>query len=154
MGPLNAALGPVSDEDDAVKKGLIDSYVTARDELDRALASLAPETACGGWSLYEMAAHIAAWEQYSAEQMWLLARGVPEIPVNVDSMNTAVAARARELPPEQSMTTYAASRKAFVDSIERLPAAACRLDAVRNHVGMEVGHCMEHAAELRALKVG
>jgi hypothetical protein len=154
MEQATAALGDNSNQDEAVRRQLIDGYVAARDVLDDAIAGLTPETACGGWSVLEISAHVAAWERYSAKQMVALASGIPEPPVDVDEMNAAAAVAARSAPADQSMAAYAASRRLFVDCLERLPAAAFQLAPVRDHVAMEVGHCAEHAAELRALATG
>jgi uncharacterized protein (TIGR03083 family) len=138
-------------EEETLKKQSIGGYVAARDELDEAIAGLKPTAPCGGWSVIEIAAHIAAWEQYSAELMASLAKGVPEPPVDVDKMNAAIAAYARKAPPNQTMDMYAAGREIFVDSLRELPAAAFQPGPVRDHVKMEQDHCAEHAAELRSL---
>ncbi len=142
----------LSEDDETLRRDLIESYTAARDDIDEAMSGLPPETPCGGWTVIEIAAHIAAWEKYSSEQMASLAVGLPESAVNVDALNEAAAIAARSAPPGKTLALYATERKSFIDRLEGLPSAAFRLDAVRGHVAMEIGHCAEHAAELRTLK--
>lgn len=143
--------GPVNDGE-VLRRQLIESYVAARDYLDGAIADLQPETACGGWTVIEIAAHIAAWEHYSAEWMSSSSLGEPEPPVDVDEMNALAAATARSAPAAQSLGAYVASRQLFVDCLKGLPPGALVISQVRDHVAMETEHCFEHGRELRALK--
>ena len=141
----------VSSPDEALKRESIAGYIADRAELDKAVAALSPKPACGPWTVVEIAAHIAAWEQWYAELMVSAAKGVPEPAVNVDRRNAAIASEARASAPEQTLAMYAEARSIFVDSLEELPALAFRMAPVQANIKALRDHCTEHAAELRAL---
>jgi uncharacterized protein (TIGR03083 family) len=140
-----------SGSDEAFKRELIAGYNADRDDLDKAVATLPPKTPCGPWTVIEIVAHVAAWEQWYAELMVSAAHGVPEPVVDVDKMNAAIAADARSSSPDQTLAMYQAGREIFVASLEELPAAAFRMGPVQANVKTLRDHCVEHAAELRAL---
>ncbi|HJX68255.1 MAG TPA: maleylpyruvate isomerase N-terminal domain-containing protein [Candidatus Limnocylindrales bacterium] len=144
---------PVGVADD-VKRASIDSYVTARSALDEVLLALPAEAPCGGWTVVEIAAHVAAWERRAATLIPSLAEGAAAPRMDVDAFNAAAAAAARSVPASETLAAYAESRAILLVALAGAPAASFGEAAMVQQVEMERGHCLEHAAELRALVLG
>ena len=137
-----------------VKRASINSYAAARTALDEVLLALPAEAPCGGWTVVEIAAHVAAWERRAATLIPSLAEGAAAPGVDVDAFNTAAAAAARSVPASETLAAYAESRANLLAALTAAPAASFGEAAMAQQVEMERGHCLEHAAELRALVVG
>jgi uncharacterized protein (TIGR03083 family) len=147
------AAEPVGVAED-VKRASIDSYVAARAALDEVLLTLPAEASCGGWTVVEIAAHVAAWERRAAILIPSLAEGAAAPGVDVDAFNAAAAAAARSAPAAETLEAYAASRAILLAALAVAPAASFSETAMAQQVEMERGHCLEHAAELSSLVVG
>jgi hypothetical protein len=147
------AADPVGVAED-VKRASIDSYVAARTDLDEVLLALPAEARCGGWTVVEIAAHVAAWERRAATLVPALADGATAPSVDVDAFNAAAAAGARSVPAPETLAAYAESRAILLAALAAAPAASFGEAAMVQQVEMEREHCLEHAAELRALVIG
>ena len=139
---------------EGAKRTSIESYAAARAALDEVLLALPAEASCGGWTVVEIAAHVAAWERRSATLIPSLAGGATAPGVDVDAFNAAAAAAARSAPASETLEAYAESRALLLAALAAAPAASFGEAAMVQQVEMERGHCLEHAAELRALVVG
>jgi hypothetical protein len=138
---------------EGVKRASIESYVAARNALDEVRLALPAEAPCGDWTVVEIAGHVAAWERRAATLIPLLAEGAAAPVVDVDTFNAAAAATARAVPAAETLAAYAESRRTLLAALAAAPAASFGEAALEQQIAMELGHCLEHAAELAALIV-
>jgi uncharacterized damage-inducible protein DinB len=151
------------------KETLLARLDRAGREMDDALRDLGPETltasgACGTWSLKDVLAHLAVNDDWTAEQLEDLARGVERPPaekmerwtaeglVDPATRNDVLYRASRFRPPEEVVREVARARRRLVAAVAGLPEA--RLDqrlwfTGSRTVGETVAHLVEHAREHR-----
>ena len=92
-------------------------------------AILRPRT-LGGWSIQDVLAHIAAWEEEGARRLALIARGRGDRIVwydtmaEVDRFNARAVRAARRMSLAATLRRLARSRVALVRALRRLPPRA------------------------------
>jgi DinB family protein len=143
------------DRIDAAWRPFRDAIVAARGRFD--------ERTVSGWSLGEMVAHVAAWEDLTARRLRAFReageRTYPEDALDTDAFNARVAAAHRSTPPDALFAEVDDAHTRLVAEIAKLSDEQMRSDVqptawgpqswvVAVVAGNTFGHYREHASEV------
>jgi hypothetical protein len=108
-----------------MKTQLIARLKKARTALTSALESIHPETGITPeWTIKEIMAHIAGWDDVSAEAIRKLTAGEQlkvTVPQGIHAFNEEMAATWAGKKYEHAFQDFSNSRKEFIDAIEAMP---------------------------------
>ncbi len=109
----------------SMKSKLIKRLKDSRQELVNALETISPDTGITEeWTTKEVLAHIAGWDEVSAEAIQKLAAGKePQVtvPQGIKAFNSEMAKTWAEKDYQQALFDFTNSREQFVAAIEALP---------------------------------
>jgi len=108
-----------------MKQQLISRLNKGRKALNSALESIDPNTGITPeWTVKEVLAHIAGWDDVSAEALRILiAEENPQVtvPQGIDAFNREMAAAWADKKYAQAYKDFSTSREEFINTIEALP---------------------------------
>lgn len=108
-----------------MKTQLVDRLNDARTTLLSAFKSINPESGVSAaWTTKEVLAHIASWDDVSAEAIRILAAGGEPrvtVPQGIDAFNNEMAQAWSGKCDDQALHDFINSRKKFIAAIEDLP---------------------------------
>lgn len=100
---------------------------------------------CGEWSVKDLMAHIAYWDDYNVEQLSMRSRGNPPGPVDFDSVNDTIASERADWTLAKARQEFEAAHQRKMEAAER--HAELLADAWGDDAG---GHYDEHGGQIRA----
>jgi len=130
-----------------------------RHALQRSVEGLTPEQLSAreidGWSVKDMLAHIASWEELMAQDFRRLARGhAPALmqfsPERTDQLNDLIVSMRRDFSLDQVLTELASTRSEMMKSLEALSDADFETGFVPAFLGICGRHDEEHSVMIDA----
>lgn len=133
----------------------------SRQELNNALESISPEAGITeAWTIKEVLAHIAGWDDVCAAAIRILAAGDdPEVtvPQGIDAFNAEMAAAWAEKDYQQALQYFHKSRQEFITAIDSVPENLVTAEftlpwggkgTIKQIVDILANHELEHAEEI------
>ncbi|HET7055360.1 MAG TPA: hypothetical protein VFI12_02795 [Thermomicrobiales bacterium] len=103
---------------------------------------------CGYWSVKDIMAHIALWENEIEEHLQRWALGLPKADVDVDAMNAAVVAENKDRPYPLVRIDMHRAHHAAITAIRGITSELD--DDVRDRIACETwDHFPEHTEQIR-----
>ena len=149
-----------------MKQQLISRLNKGRKALNSALESIDPNTGITPeWTVKEVLAHIAGWDDVSAEALRILiAEENPQVtvPQGIDAFNREMAAAWADKKYTQAYEDFSTSREEFIKTIEALPEDMVNakftlpwggIGTLELIVDILSEHELEHAEDIQKRKV-
>ena len=146
---------------------LIERLNRSRNAMQRAVSSVdADRELCPGWTIREMLAHIAGWDEVGTRTVRAHAAGTAPEPLEtqgIDAYNDILIAKCEALSHEQVVQYWKSSRRELVDALEQTSPVKFRERAefpwgekgnITRLVSILSEHEMEHAHEILELVSG
>ena len=146
---------------------LIERLNRSRNAMQRALSSVdAGLELCPGWTMREMLAHIAGWDEVGAKTVRAHAAGVAPEPLearSIDAYNEVLIANCDGLGYEEVVQYWRKARRKLADALEDTPPEKFREQAqfpwgetgnITRLVSILAEHELEHAHEILELVSG
>lgn len=140
---------------------LVDRLKETRAVLVSAIAAIDPETGITPeWTVKEVLAHIAGWDDVSTEAIRILAEGgEPQVtvPQGIDAFNQDIAEGWAGKEYQQALQDFTQSRQRFIEAIETIPEKMIMMEftlpwgpkgTIKNIVDILAEHELEHAEQL------
>lgn len=146
---------------------LIERLNQSRNAMQRALSSVdAQQELCPGWTIREMLAHIAGWEEVGAKTIRAHSAGVTPEPLEIrgiDAYNQVLIANCAALSHDEVIRYWRQARRELVEALDGTPLEKLRGRAqfpwgetgnITRLVSILAEHELEHAHEILELVSG
>ena len=146
---------------------LIERLNRSRNAMQRAVSSVDAELElCPGWTVREMLAHVAGWDEVGTSTVRAHAAGMAPEPLEIqgiDAYNNMLIAKCEALSHEEVIQYWRSARRELVDAVEETPPEKLREPAefpwgekgnITRLVSILAEHEMEHAHEILELASG
>jgi uncharacterized protein (TIGR03083 family) len=146
---------------------LIERLNRSRNAMQRAVSSVdGGRELCPGWTIREMLAHIAGWDEVGTRTVRAHAAGTAPDPLEIqgiDAYNEMLIARCEALSHEETIQYWRKARRELVDALDETPPERFREQAefpwgergnITRLVSILAEHELEHAHEILELVSG